>query len=300
MEMIRLIKGPSAKALETLLMLKNEYTGLRRVTVFFESTNFLITHDQILSENVHLILDFADGKELQIESANCGYGGQGPNTTLGILEAFGVKDEKLADLIYTHDAVAFEVSPESNVQYGTLDMSAIFLPSIRYRQEYPPHEKMVKLDRNVDVSLVNKKVLMYNPQRNSWKGMFNLACFIKNMEFEYYIGDNSPLENRYYIGKGFNKGLHHGIDRPDIEGAEHVNLVLRGDNFRIACLIDRQFEREVIESAFLAFTGYPLSIDHSSTQKGLIERLLKRESTERSEYHEKINIIHFRQRHKGR
>ena len=116
----------------------------------------------------------------------------------------------------------------------------------------------------------------------------------------YYIGDNSPLENRYYIGKGFNKGLHHGIDRPDIEGAEHVNLVLRGDNFRIACLIDRQFEREVIESAFLAFTGYPLSIDHSSTQKGLIERLLKRESTERSEYHEKINIIHFRQRHKGR
>lgn len=290
-----MIRGDSDKAVEAIRTLKDEYTSLRYVTVFFESTNFLTTHDQILSENVHLILEFADGKELQIESANCGYGGQGPNTTLAILEMFGVKDEKLSDLIYTHDAVTFGVSPRGNVQYETLDLSAIFLPTIRYKQEYPPHEKMVKLDRNVEVSLVNKKVLMYNPQRNSWKGLLNLACFIKNMEFEYYVGDNSPLENRYYIGRGFNKGLHHGIDRPDIKGAEHVNLILRGNNFRIACLIDRQFEREVIESAFLAFTGYPLPADKTSTKQGLIERLIKRKSVENREYHEKINIIHFRE-----
>ena len=281
-------------------MLKNEYTNLSYVTVFFECTNFLTTHDQILSENVHLILDFAAGKELQIESANCGYVGKGPNTTLKILKVFGIEDERLSDLIRTHDAVSFGVSPEGNVQYETLDLSAIFLPTIRYRQEYPPHEKMVKLDRNVDVSLVNKKVLMYNPQRNSWKGMLNLACFIRNMEFEYYIGDNSPLENRYYIGSGFNKGLHHGVDRPDIEGAVHVNLVLRGDNFRIACLIDRQVEHKVIESAFLTFTGSPLPTEYSSPQKGLIERLLKRERDENREYHEKINIIHFCQKQKGK
>lgn len=293
MEMIRLIKDSSDKALEIIRGLKDKYTGLCRVTVFFESTNFLTTHDKILSENIHLILDFLDGKELQIESASCGCGGLRPDTTLAILEVFGVKDKRLSDLIRTHDAVAFGVSPGGNIQYETLDLTAIFLPSMRCRHKDPTSENMIVLDRNVDVSLTNKKVLMYNPQRNNWKGMLNLSGFIKNMEFEYYIGNNSPLENRYYIGERFNRGLHRGPDRPDIDGAEHVNLLLRGSNFRIACLIDRQYEREVIESAFLALTGHLLPTDIASTKQGMVERLLKRKSAENREYHEKINIPQF-------
>lgn len=48
--MVRLIKDPSDKALEIIRVLKDKYTDLCRVTVFLESTNFLTTHDKILSE----------------------------------------------------------------------------------------------------------------------------------------------------------------------------------------------------------------------------------------------------------
>lgn len=293
-----MIKGPADKALEIIRGLKDKYAGLCRVTAFFESTNFLTTHDQILSENIHLVLDFSDGREMQIESASCGYGGQGAKTTLVILETFGVKDERISDLILTHDAVSFRVSPEGNVQYETLDLSAVFLPAIRCCHEGPTNKNMIVLDRNVDISLTNKKVLMYNPQRNNWKGMLNLSSFIKNMEFEYYIGDNSPLENRYYIGEGFNSGLRYGPDRPDIDGAEHVNLVLRGSNFRIACLIDRQCEWEIIESAFLALTGHLLPTCISTETQEFTKQWIKRLYSGYREYHEKINISQFR-RSKG-
>lgn len=232
---------------------------------------------------------------MQIESASCGCGGWGPDTTLAILEVFGMEDKRLSNLIRTHDAVALGGSPGGNVQYETLDLTAIFLPSMRCRHKDPTSENMIVLDRNVDVSLTNKKVLMYNPQRNNWKGMLNLSGFIKNMEFECYIGDNSPLENRYYIGEGINRGLHRGPDRPDVDGAKHANLVLRGSNFRIACLIDWQCEWAEIGSAFLALTGHLLPIDIASTKQGMIERLLKRKSTENREYHEK-NIPQFHHR----
>lgn len=258
MEKKRLIKGYSSQVLSEINQIKDDYTALSKVTVFFVNANFLITEYRPLSESVHLILEFEDGKELHVESASCGYGGAGPNATIAILELFGIEKSQTTALIYYNYALRFSVDKGAVLHYS-LRSPELFQPSDNYETKLKGDgnslQNKITLSRNVLVDFQNWKVTFFNPQRICWKGFLNLSSYLKNKEFEYYIGDNSPLEGRFFIGKGFNDGLRIGHNKPDVEGAEHVNLVLHGSNFRLVCLIDRSCEMQVIEAAFLALTG---------------------------------------------
>lgn len=249
-----MIKGSSSKAqLEIKKIFKEEWK-LRYVTVFFEKTNFLMTKYTLLSNSVHLILEMEDETQVQVESANCGYNGEGPRTTVFILKKFGVNLEEIESVIYRNDAVKFAVE-NGKIIWSTLRTDYLFYPRIRECAEDSSFYNKIPVDKNVRIDLEKRKVLLYNPQRVCWGGFMNMLTQLKNTEMEYYFGEKSPLENGLYLGKGFNRELLCGVDKPDIEGIEHVNLVFSGENIKVVCLIDRDYEEEVVESVYLALTG---------------------------------------------
>lgn len=249
-----LVEEMSSEIETKIKEIKKENGILKFVTVFFENSNFLITNYKPLTNGVHLILELADQTQLHVERANCGYVGEGPSTTISILKLFGLDERKLRKLIFCNDAVRFEVLKGQIIQ-RTVDTTFIFYPPIREAGQNKSLYSKIRKDRNLTVDLENEKVMVYNPQRTCWNGFLNLLNYMEDIKFEYYIGSNSRLEGGLYIGERFQQLLYIEKGCPDIRGAEHVNLVLSGSNFRVVCLIDRKDEYPVIESVYLSLTG---------------------------------------------
>lgn len=248
-----LIEGNSGGMIEKLKAKKKEEWVLKYVTAFFDNANFLITKYKPLTNGVYLILELDDQTEIHLEGANCGYYGEGPRTTVAVLKLFGIGGAAIEKLIFGNDAVKFEVE-EKQVQWDTVDTSLLFYPKIREREMDKSQYNKICSDGNVSVDLEQEKVRFYNPQRNCWIGIINLISYMENIEFEYYIGENSPLDNGLYLDKDIKRRLGISDRNIDLVGVEHVNLMLSGSNFSIACLIDRRDEMYVIEAIYFSLT----------------------------------------------
>lgn len=269
-----LIEGDSRQALKRLQVMKENSWKLSYAAVFFDNANFLITKYHPLSEGVHLILELEDETKIHIESANCGYPGAGPSNTVKILQLFGIDDEELMRLIFYNDGISFRVW-KGFILYHTIDTSYLFYPPVRYSENEKGLCDKIREDRNVSVKIVDREVQIFNPQRTCWNGFLNLLSYMKQMEMEYYIGDNSPLECGLYLEKEFLADLHTEHDEMDITGIEHVNLLLEASNFRVVCFIDRACENEVIEAVYLALTGKRLFGSDSIEQKVIKKKKFK-------------------------
>lgn len=226
-----LIKGSTMDILEEIREMKKEDQHLKSVTVFFDNANILITPYKLLSNGVHLILELENGVEIQIESANCGYYGAGPNATVEILGMFGLKEEETEVLIFYHDAVKFQVEND-RILYKTLDTEYLFYSGSRPNEADEKLKNRIKENKSSVVDVKNGEVILYNPQRNCWNGFLCLLSYMKDMEMEYYIGSHSPIEGGLYVKENLENRFYWNTDRPDTEGIEHVNLVLSGSNFK--------------------------------------------------------------------
>lgn len=229
--------------------------ALQKVTAFYDNYNFLLTQYELLSPWVHMVLEF-ENLELQIEAANCGYRGGGPSESVRLMEMLGLSKEYAEPLFFGHRALSFDLN---NGVPHCLNTYQLFYSGGRVCC-YKKSELVNKIvcDGNVEVVLQEKKVRFYNPQRTNWRGFINLLAYMDNIKMEYYIGENSPLDRGLYFGGDFGDVLMGRSNPPDIKGAPHSNLYLRGDNFNISCFIDRQCEIQVIEAVHLALTGKPL------------------------------------------
>lgn len=285
-----LITGSSYTVSEQVGRIKEECGELRHVSVFFENYNFIIKNYRPMSRGVHLILEF-EKKEVQIESANCGYGGGGPGASVELLAMLGLDKDHVEELFYCNDAIDFDVK---NGAIYNLDTSQLFFSSVRKKGRDKSLKNKIEHNKNVSADLEMMKVTIYNPQRTCWNGFLNLLSYMENIQMEYYIGPNSPLEGGLYIGKGFDREFQWGPDKPDIKGTEHVNLCLVGSNFSVVCLIDRKYEVQVIESTYLSLTGgrlfengrYHLQLD----KKNVLKELLKMFRNKNPEVHDIVTI----------
>lgn len=285
-----LISESSHKVPAQVTKIKESSGELKHVTVFFENCNFITKKYHLLSGGVHMILEF-ENIEVQIESANCGYAGGEPNAAVDVLTGLGMEKKIIEELIFYNDAVDLRIK---DGHIGRIDTTVLFYPSIRKSGTDRSQYNKIECDKNVLIDLENRKVLIYNPQRTCWNGFLNLLSYMDNIKFEYYIGPNSPLEGGLYIGKGFDRELRWSYDRPDIEGTEHVNLCLYGNNFSVVCLIDREYEAEVIEAVYLALTGKRLvpkkKIQIQLSNKSRIKLLYETLNNKKLEKHETIMI----------
>lgn len=255
---------------------------LKRVTVFFDNSNFLLTQYQLMSPWVHMVLEF-ENREIQIEPINCGYVGAGPNASIRLMKTLGLSEWYIEPLFYGNTALSFAVEQDRISQLNTYQLFYEKQSSCYYKKEALKNQ--IKLYPNVDVKIEERLVRMYNPQRTNWMGFLNLLNYMDNIQMEYYIGDSSPLDNGLSIMGGTRSGFENGID---IKGTIHSNLYLKGDNFSVSCLIDREYEMEVIEAVYLALTGKKLSIEAGRKKASWIKRILHQEKEQ--EVYDKILI----------
>lgn len=288
----KLIPGNSREAIYEVKKIANEYEKLVMITVFFDNANFLLTKYYPLSNGVYLILEFENEKELHIEGANCGYGGEGPHATIDILSLFNVDKEEVKKYIFYCDSVQLSVD-DGEILPIRLGESILFFPEVRYWRNNKSFQNKINRDKNLQIDLVKNKVVFYNPQRHCWRGFLNLISYMDCTEFEYYVGENSPLEGYLRL----KTELRVGIYKPDIKGTTHVNLVLYGKKFKVACMIDREQEIQVIDSIHLALTGkglfasegYKLLIGRRINVMYLLKMLVKWGNKEQ-EIHEIIKV----------
>lgn len=247
-----LIDGSSFDVIEKVKKHQLLTKRIKSIAVFFENANFIITKYRPLNNGVMMILEFEDGTEAHIQSANCGYQGTGPHTSVRLLNEFGLDKEQLEALFFYNDAVQFDVLNNAIINIKT---EFLFYPQIREVETETDFYNKIKNNYNAEVDLEESRVLLYNPQRTCWAGFLNLINKIENIEFSYYIGSDSPLEKGLYLDNTVKKILYMRGDGPDIKGVKHVNLVLSGSNFRVACMIDEEYEVDVIDATYLALTG---------------------------------------------
>lgn len=286
----KLISGNSSQAITGMEREIIHGVCLKRVAVFFENANFLITKYQPLSNAVCLILEMQDGTEFHIEGGNCGYGGMGPHATLAILEMCGISGAYVDELIFNYQAVQFEVKGKAILK-NTVDTSYLFYNAIPGYEEDRQFLNKIEKGRSIDVSLEQRKVVIYNPHRTCWNGMLNLLSYMENIEFEYYIGTNSPLEDGIWMDKDLKRKIS-AMGMVDLKGVKHVNLTMAGTNFSIVCWIDREDERAVIEAVYLSLTGKAL-FESQKTGNSFwkcCKQIIKLWKERDKEQHERINV----------
>ena len=283
-----LISGNPYEAIAGVKEKVSDTACLKRVTVFFDNANFLITKYQPLTNAVFLILEMEDGTEVHIESANCGYVGGGPHATVSILEIFGLKD--VERLVENYDALRFEVSDKKIVK-GTINTSYLFFPAIRRDERDRAFLNKIRTGRNVDVDLENRKVMFYNPQRNCWNGFLNMLSYMENIIFEYYIGLRSPLEDGICMDADM-KAYMSRLRGTDVDGLKHVNLVLSGSNFSASCFIDSRDEIAAIEAVYMSLTGKRLfkALDTEYSYIDYFRKIIDKMKKHQQEYYGKEKI----------
>ena len=249
-----------------------ECGNLKRATVFFNQYNFLITSYDLMSTWVHMVLEF-ENREVQIESANCGYSGTGPHTAVDVLVFCGLDKKQIEPIIFGNTALSFYVNDGQIYYIGTEQMFYAGNPPRCYTGMALRNQ--IYQNQNVDIKLSEKKVRLYNPQRTNWMGFMNLLNYMQDIQMEYYIGDNSPLDGGLRVEEQFRNKFINSTSEMDTRGTTQVNLFLHGSNFSISCCIDREYEVEVIETVYLALTGKKLQIQgNTPTFRDRIKSLL--------------------------
>lgn len=248
--MKKLIEGSSCTVQPKFEQLKSTFGQFKKVTVFFENANFLATDFFPMTPNVHMILVDEFENELHIEGCNCGYGGEGPNTSVRLLTSIGIRKELVEDLIFYNNALQFQLTnaTDGRIYISNLNKSCYFTTETK-------SSSYINVYDNINIELIKRKIMLFNPQYHSFVGLLKFLNQIEPRSFEYYIGSNSPLENFFRVDEIESNPLL--PPKYDLTGINHVNLVVKGKNVTVSCLIDKQCELQIIDSIYL-------SLEHTS------------------------------------
>lgn len=208
------------------------FKPLKKLTVFCNGENFLVTPYKVEGIYVHMVLENWNGNEMHLNNLNCGYVGSGPIKTVQLLKKLGMR-ENLAEKLKICEGIQIGFTPEGEINENEIATGVFFGKSIQHR-EY-------KFDINdcsyIDVS--RKKIYTLNPQITNSNGIINALDIMGPKQIEYYIGKHSPLENyfRFYDDFIGFRGGKFKYNHRKIKGANQVNLIIRGELFDIVCLI---------------------------------------------------------------
>lgn len=257
----------------------HSYLDVRYVTVFSDNENFLITKYSPLNQSVNLILELEDSTEIHITASKCGYLGTGPRTTVEVLKFFGINTDPIEKFIFTKPAVKFEVK-NHEVVMSSLDFTYLFCHFDKSQISIPLYKNKINLSQNVSVDFQCRKATFFNPQRHSWNGFVHLLSYVQHAEMEYYIGENSPLDDSFYVGNEFMGNFYSPHNTADIKDTNQVCMVLKGDNFRVVCLVDEKYEMQVVDAIHISLKGKPLfnpnDYQMMQSKKALIKTILQR------------------------
>lgn len=251
------ITGSSHKAMEKLEMLYTDFKEIKKITTYLNQVNFLFDDYPINDTSVDMILENFDGTIIYVSGLNCGYWGEGPRTTQNLLMKIGFTEEESHKLVL-NEALKIEFKERGN--FKNLKISTNYIFEIRNTNTLEQEMKRAKgikdetintnilryhLSENTKIDIVNKKIYIQNPQKNSILGLIYLINLIDVYELEYYIGNKSTLENSLRANELFRDW----IAEFDYQ-ARGVNLIIRSDKFDIVCFININSQVEVISTVY--------------------------------------------------
>lgn len=246
--MVKHLAGSSYACRKQVDTMPTDFLGnIKKVACFFNCENFLITDFSCLSPNENLIIKGDTNNELRISGCNCGYSGEGPRSSIYILQKLGVKDPLLEKVFLTKRAVQFEMI-NGRVNWDTLDTSMVFTDTLN------PDSNLITLNDCVRVDLFRRDAVIFNPQYNCFPAFLRLVLYSRPSQLAYYVGKNSPLYNHYtYKGRhsaiAFQREDHNNIC--NLDNLLHVNLEIIGERFSIECLIDTKVELRIIDVVYM-------------------------------------------------
>lgn len=212
----------------------NKISPLKKITVFFDDENFLLTKYKTDAGTTFVAESWNDN-EIHLTGLNCGYGGHGPSETARVLEFVGVNEKKANDIKWEP---GLQIDFDENGVPVKYNKEAFFSS-----QGEHIHSCKVHLDRFTYIEFETKKIYFVNPLSHCIKDVFTAIDTFKPYEFQYYIGEDSPLDNGYFPPDKFD--LHNIRYKEGITG---VNLILRSNNLDILILIDKSIARSFIDS----------------------------------------------------
>lgn len=242
-----LIQGTTYEVLKKYKEYVKEGDELIKATVFFLQENFITTKYIPLSSRVTLILEFKDGKELHIESANCGYIGSGPKATFDILSYFySDLEETFKKCILNNPLPAYSFSFKNKEISGVSNEYIFNIPT--QTKENDLKFKIVK-DVNVAMDFQNRSLILYNPQRHCYIGLINLLGYLSDVRISYCLGIDEGIEVAYQIEPSNIKSQ----DCRDIYNTSRVCLKIESKELNIMCYVEEKYEKVFIESILLMF-----------------------------------------------
>lgn len=238
--------------IESVKFFKEHYETfkpLKNAVVFFENENFIFTDYTPVHAGISAIYENWDGDQIQFSSTNVGYGGRGPSGTLQILRFLGLDDaDKSFDKWCYYPGINIAFNQSGKISKVKVSEDAFF--------ESRSHElKSDQLYLNNEVLFVNslkRKIYFRNPQRVEFEKFLGLIKRSKPVSLEYWLGNESTLEN-WFRGRDYFANGH------SIPFAENeVNLIINGEQYSICCLIHLSELIEVINCTWLFLTGEKL------------------------------------------
>lgn len=263
-----LIEGTTNEVVKGFKEYVKEGDELIKATVFFLQENFVVTKYIPLSSRVTLILEFKDGKELHVESTNCGYIGTGPNATVEILEYFypHLKSTFKKHIIdYQLPAYSFSFKNKE-----IFDISNDYIFNISTQNKGEDSRFKIIEDVNVSMDFQNRTLILYNPQRHCFRGLINLLGYLRDVRISYCLGIDEGLDVAYRITPSITKTQT--PNHRDTYNTSHVCLKIASKELNIMCYVEEKYEKVFIESILLVFGILDEEIANYKVSKSLFKK----------------------------
>ncbi|MGN0501208.1 MAG: hypothetical protein ACI4HK_08725 [Ruminococcus sp.] len=224
---------------------------LKKITVFFDYENFLLTN-YATDTGTTFVAEGWNGNQIHLTGLSCGYKGTGPNSTAEILNYIGMNLEKAKELMQS-PSVEIDFDKSGNFIVDSINRKTFFSSQIEYADDCKIH-----LNGSTYVNYFEKKLYFINPQYHYTVDLYNAIDTFKPTDFQYFIGDNSSLDNGYFP---------QSVDCKEKRKLSGVNLSLKGSQLEINVLIDKALARSVINMVYCYITKKPLYDDTDFLQK---------------------------------
>lgn len=243
--MINIVKGSEETIRELRRIYSDDFSDIRKITVFKNQINFLFTEYRIDNNNVHMIIEDFSGRIISITGMNCGYFGEGPNATLYLLKKIGI-DEKDAEKIILKDSIILEFKDKQN--FDTLEISHKYYINTYFKglmneernESFNLDNMKIYLGEDVKVDIVDRKVYMINPQVENFMSLLILIRLSDPKKIRYYIGEKSNIEPSIRSFDFFQ----------DTKTTKGINMYIEGDKYDIACFVNKKEQFNVISSIY--------------------------------------------------
>ncbi len=230
------IQGSPEITIKKLEELYSDFSEIKKVTTYLNKANFILDEYTIDDTSIDMILENFNGQLVYVAGLKCGCIGAETNATKKLLIKIGFSVEESERLI-VNEALKIEFKERANFETVTINNELIFSEKLEKEKSTISYF----IHKNIKIDIVNRKVYIQNPQKNSILGLLYLINLFKVNEFEYYIGNKSSLEDSLRVDELFRDY--------DCE-ARSVNLIIRNNKFDIICFINEDSQVDVISTVY--------------------------------------------------